>query len=78
MKYQNSKKREIFHFSKKEGYSKIGPENEKQVQSLGREYCKCSQMWNCFIPLTKVVVEQLKFWDEHGNNERRERCIWNR
>ena len=50
--------------SKKEGYTKIGPGNEKQVQGLGREYCKCSQMWNCYIPLTKAAVQQPKYWEK--------------
>ena len=31
-----------------------------------------------FIPLTKVLVEQPKYWDKHGDNKCRERCTWNR
>ena len=27
-------------------------------------------MWNCFIPLTKVVVEQPKYWENMANVEK--------
>ena len=33
-------------------------------------------MWNCFIPLAKVVVEQPKYLDNEGDNKHRERCTW--
>ena len=47
---------------------KIGPGNEKRVQGLGRDYCKTLKMWNCFIPLKKVVVVQPKIWEQDGNS----------
>ena len=33
-------------------------------------------MWNYFIPLAKVVVEQPKYLDNEGDNKHRERCTW--
>ena len=37
-----------------------------QVQGLGQEYCKYSQMWNCYIPPAKAALQQPKYWDKHS------------